>query len=131
MDFNERSAYPNPADFKVMRPEYVEQEDGYFMAAITITPFKVVGKSATKAGARRAALYAAELTYKEYHPSYRVINPYPSEFIDQEGQTWKLLSPLQREKLGDYMFTDADGEEDSADIDQMLMWDVRPAKELA
>lgn len=129
MDINERSAYPHPGDFKVMRPEYIEQEDGYFVASITITPFKVTGKSSTKAGARRSALYAAEQTYKEYHPSYRVMNPYPSEFVDQEGQTWKLLSPLQREKLGDYSFTDAEGEEDSADIDQMLMWDVRPVKE--
>jgi hypothetical protein len=129
MDINERSAYPHPGDFKVMRPEYLEQEDGYFVASITITPFKVVGKSSTMAGARRAALHAAELTYKEYHPSYRVVNPFPSEFVDQEGQTWRLLSPLQREKLGDYSFTDADGEEDSADIDQMLMWDVRPVKE--
>ncbi|MDA1029723.1 MAG: hypothetical protein O3B41_11825 [Bacteroidetes bacterium] len=131
MDINERSAYPPPGDFKVMRPEYIEQEDGYFAASITITPFKVIGKSSTKAGARRSALYAAEQTYKEYHPSYRVMNPYPSEFVDQEGQTWKLLSPLQREKLGDYSFTDAEGEEDSADIDQMLMWDVRPVKEAA
>ena len=59
------------------------------------------------------------------------MNPYPAEFVDQEGQTWKLLSPPQREKLGDYSYTDVDGEEDSADIDQMLMWDVRPALETA
>ena len=128
MDFNERSAYPNPQDFKVMRPEYTDLEDGFFVAAITITPFKVTGRSATKAGARRAALYMAEQTYKEYHPSYRITNPYPSEFTDQEGQAWKLLSPLQREKLGDFSFTDAEGEEDYADIEQMLMWDVRPVQ---
>lgn len=128
MDANERSAYPHPGDFKVMRPEYTEQEDGFFVATISITPFKVSGKSMTEAGARRAALYDAENTYKSYHPSYRIINPYPSEFVDQENQVWKLLSPIQREKLGDYSFTDADGEEDYADIVQMLMWDVRPQK---
>ena len=131
MDVNERSAYPHPVDFKVMRPEYLEQEDGFFAASITITPFKVTGKSATMAGARRAALYEAEKTYKSYHPSYRVSNPYPSEFTDQDGQTWKRNSPMQREKLGDYSFTDIDGEEDYADIEQMLMWDVRPVKEAA
>lgn len=129
MDFNERSAYPHPGDFKVMRPEYLEQEDGFFVASITITPFKVTGRSATMAGARRAALYEAEKTYKSYHPSYRVSNPYPAEFVDQEGQQWKLNSPLMREKNGDYAFTDADGEEDYADIEQMLMWDIRPVKE--
>ena len=31
----------------------------------------------------------------------------------------------QRDSLGDYTFEDADGE-DSADIEQMLQWDVRP-----
>ena len=129
MDFNERSAYPHPGDYKVMRPEYLEQEDGFFVASITITPFKVTGKSATMAGARRAALYEAEKTYKSYHPSYRVSNPYTGEFADQEGQSWKLLSPMQREKMGDYSFTDVDGEEDYADIEQMLMWDIRPTKE--
>ena len=129
MEFNERSAYPHPGDFKVMRPEYVEQEDGFFLATITITPFKVVGKSSAMAGARRAALYEAEKTYKSYHPSYRVTNPYPAEFSDQEGQKWTRLSPMQREKFGDYSFTDADGEEDYADIEQMLMWDIRPVKE--
>ncbi len=112
-----------------MRPEYLEQEDGFFVASITITPFKVTGRSTTMAGARRAALYEAEKTYKSYHPSYRVSNPYPAEFVDLEGQQWKLNSPLMREKNGDYAFTDADGEEDYADIEQMLMWDIRPSKE--
>ena len=60
MDLNERSAYPHPGDFKVMRPEYSEEEDGFVEATITITPFKVTGKSASKAGARRAALHLAE-----------------------------------------------------------------------
>ncbi len=126
MELNERSAYPHPGDFKVMRPEYTEMEDGFLTATITITPFKVSGKSSSMPGARRAALYEAEKMYRSYHPSYRLSNPYPAEFEDNEGVTWKLLSPAQREKFGDYSFTDADGEEDYADIDTMLMWDVRP-----
>ncbi len=129
MEFNERSAYPHPSDFKVMRPEYLEQEDGFFLATITITPFKVSGKSSSMAGARRAALYEAEKTYHSYHPSYRTTNPYPAEFIDNEAVNWKLLSPMQREKFGDYLFVSNDGaeaDEDYADIEQMLMWDVRP-----
>lgn len=129
MDQNERSAYPHPGDFKVMRPEYSEPEDGYVTAEIIITPFKVSGTSVTKAGARRAALYEAEKTYKEYHPSYRVTNPYPDQFTDQDGQTWKRNSPIMQEKHGDFMFVDADGEEDYADIEQMLSWDVRPQGE--
>jgi len=128
MDVNERSAYPHPGDFKVMRPEYLEEEDGFVEATITITPFKVTGKSATKAGARRAALHEAEKVYRSYHPSHRVSNPYPPEFSDTEGTEWKLLSPMQREKLGDYSFTDSEGEEDYADIETMLVWDVRPAE---
>ncbi|WP_457651337.1 hypothetical protein [Rhodocaloribacter sp.] len=127
MDFNERSAYPHPDDFKVMRPEYTELEDGFFQATITIAPFKVTGRSATKAGARRAAIYEAAKTYRSYHPSYRIESPYPDEFVDQEGMHWRRVSPSQREKLGDYVFVDAEGEEDYADIETMLMWDVRPA----
>ena len=126
MEFTERSAYPHPNDFKVMRPEYTDLEDGFFLATITITPFKVSGKSATMPGARRAALYEAEKTYRSYHPSYRATNPYPVEFVDTEDVKWKLLSPTQREKLGDYSFISGDGEEDYADIETMLMWDVRP-----
>ena len=30
---------------------------------------------------------------------------------------------------GDYLFISEDGEEDYADIEQMLMWDVRPVKQ--
>ncbi len=127
MDFNERSAYPHPDDFKVMRPEYTELEDGYFQATITIAPFKVTGRSVTKAGARRAAIYEAAKTYRSYHPSYRIESPYPDEFVDQEGMHWRRVSPMQREKLGDYVFVDEEGEEDYADIETMLMWDVRPA----
>ena len=126
MEFSERSAYPHPGDFKVMRPEYTELEDGFYQAIIVITPFKVSGKSSTMAGARRAALYEAEKTYRSYHPSYRLTNPYPAEFVDNEKVTWCLLSPMQREKMGDYSFTSEDGEEDYTDIDTMLMWDVRP-----
>jgi len=127
MEFTERSAYPHPNDFKVMRPEYTDLEDGFFMATITITPFKVSGKSATRPGARRAALFEAEKTYRSYHPSYRTTNPYPAEFEDTEAVKWRLLSPAQRERLGDYVFISEDGEEDYADIETMLMWDVRPA----
>jgi hypothetical protein len=129
MDFNERSAYPHPDEFRVMRPEYVDLEDGYFQASIVITPFKVTGKSVSKPGARRAAIYEASKTYRSYHPSYRIENPYPAEFTDQEGQAWKALTGLMREKNGDYMFTTEDGEEDYADIDQMLTWDVRPPQD--
>ena len=128
MDFNERSAYPHPGDFKVMRPEYTELEDGFFQATITIAPFKVTGRSATKAGARRAALYEAAKTYRSYHPSYRIESPYPDTFVDQEEVRWQRVAPSKRERLGDYLFIDADGEEDSADIETMLLWDVRPAK---
>lgn len=129
MEFIERSAYPHPNDFKVMRPEYLEQEDGFFLATITISPFKVSGKSSSMAGARRAALYEAEKTYRSYHPSYRTTNPYPAEFKDNEAVNWKLLSPMQREKFGDYSFLSEGGgenDEDYANIEQMLMWDVRP-----
>jgi hypothetical protein len=130
MEITERSAYPHPNDFKVMRPEYTDLEDGFFLATITITPFKVSGKSATKPGARRAALFEAEKTYRSYHPSYRTTNPYPSEFVDNESVKWRLLSPMQRERLGDYVFESEDGEEDYADIETMLTWDVRPIEDL-
>lgn len=128
-DFNERSAYPHPDDFKVMRPEYADMEDGMVEANITITPFKVTGLSATKAGARRAAIYEAAKTYRSYHPSYRVESPYPDEFADLEGMQWKRVPQSQRDRLGDYLFRDAEGEEDYADVETMLMWDVRPATE--
>ena len=55
-DYQERSAYPHPEEFEVMRPEYSEAEDGYHQATITIAPFTVRGRSVTKAGARRAAV---------------------------------------------------------------------------
>lgn len=127
-DFNERSAYPSPDDFEVMRPEYEELEDGTFEASITITPFRVAGISSTKAGARRAALYEAEKTYRNYHPTYRVRIPFPDSFMDQEGMKWKQIPQQQREEMGDYRFTDPDGEEDFADVETMLLWDVRPAQ---
>ena len=126
-DFNERSAYPSPDEFKVMRPEYTETEDGFVRAAIVITPFRVTGESSTRPGARRAALYEAEKTYRSYHPSYRIESPFPDEFTDSDGTVWKRLPTGQRDKLGDYSFTTSDGEEDYADIEQMLSWDVRPA----
>jgi hypothetical protein len=127
-DFNERSAYPHPEEFKVMRPEYSEPEDGMVSATITIAPFRVTARSATKAGARRAALYEAEKTYRSYHPSYRIESPFPDEFVDQEGMKWRRVPPSQRDKLGDYVFEDESGEEDYADIETMLVWDVRPEK---
>ena len=128
-DTTERSAYPHPDDFKVMRPEYTELEDGFFQASITVSPFRVTGRSATKPGARRAALYAAENTYHSYHPSYRVQSPFPDSFVDQEGVTWNRVPAMRRESMGDYSFVDEDGEEDYADIEQMLMWDVRPVRQ--
>jgi hypothetical protein len=128
---NERSAYPPPEEFKVMRPEYTQlsEEPEEWQATITITPFRVTGTSVTKAGARRAALYAAAQVYRSYHPSYRVENPFPDEFVDQEQQQWRRLPPGQRDKLGDYVFVSEDGEEDYANIEDMLAWDVRPATE--
>ena len=127
-DHNEASAYPHPEDFEVMRPEYTEQDDGYFRALINVSPFKVVGRSLTKPGARRAALYEAEKTYGNYHPSYTVGSPYPDKFVDQEGMSWRRVPAHQREELGDYVFKGEDGMEDFADIEQMLMWDVRPVE---
>ena len=124
---NERSAYPHPSDFQVMRPEYTETEDGMVQASIIVSPFKVSGRSATKAGARRAALYEADKTYRNYHPSHRIASPFPDECTDHEGMTWKRVPPAQREQFGDYIFTDEEGEEDYVDIETMLMWDVRPA----
>ncbi|MFW5973649.1 MAG: hypothetical protein ACOCTG_06620 [Bacteroidota bacterium] len=128
-DFQERSAYPHPEEFEVMRPEYSEAEDGYFQATITVAPFTVRGRSVTKAGARRAALYEAEKTYRSYHPSYRVRSPFPDSFVDREGVEWRRVPASQRSELGDYLFVGEDGEEDYADIENMLMWDVRPAVE--
>jgi len=123
---NERSAYPHPDEFKVMRPEYVENEDGLEQATITIAPFKVTGVSVTRPGARRAALYKAEEVYRSYHPSYRIQSPFPDSFTDQNGTRWKRL-PEHLRHQGDYEFEDEDGE-DYADIEQMLLWDVRVAK---
>ena len=124
---SERSAYPHPEDFKVMRPEYVEHEDeGEVQAIINIAPFRVSGRSVTKPGARRAALYEAEKTYRNYHPSYRIESPYPDEFVDFEGTRWTRVRASQRADLGDYKFLlEGDDEEDYADIEQMLQWDVR------
>ncbi len=125
-DITERSAYPPPRDFEVMRPEYVEQEDGSMEASISVAPYRVVGQSATRAGARRAAIYQAHQTYKHYNPSYRPPCPFPDEFTDQEGVGWNRMSTIMRTTVGDYMFTDQDGEKDYASIEQMLIWDVRP-----
>lgn len=127
---DERSAYPHPDDFKVMRPEYVELEEGGYQASINIAPFRVTGRSVTKPGARRAALYEAAKTYRSYHPSYRVESPYPDEFVDSEGTRWRRVKASQRADLGDYAFIlEGEDEEDYADIEQMLAWDVRPAEE--
>ena len=124
---DERQVYPHPDDFAVMRPEYREKEDGLFEATIEITPFEVKGESATKAGARRAALRRAEQNYKSYHPNYEITNPYPEEFTDKEGTEWERLSALQRRDQGDYQFTD-DAGTDYVDIETMLLWDVRVAE---
>ncbi len=125
-DPGERSAYPKPNDFEVMRPEYEEIDDGMIQALIDITPFQVTGVSTTRPGARRAALYQAHKTYKSYHPSYVVPSPFPDRFTDQEGVAWERMSVVVKATTGDYKFTDEDGEEDYADIEQMLLWDVRP-----
>ncbi len=126
--FDERSAYPHPDEFKVMRPEYSdpEEEGGEVVASIVIAAFRVNGRSATRSGARRAALYEAAKTYRNYHPGYRIESPFPDEFTDESGTRWQRIPEHQRTKLGDYTFVDEEGE-DSADIEQMLMWDVRPA----
>lgn len=134
MYHDERSAYPHPDDFKVMRPEYTdlspEEEDEEakeWQAAIIIAPFKVTGRSVSKAGARRAALYEAAKTYRSYHPSHRIASPYPEAFTDRDGTRWTRVKATQRAELGDYAFVlDGDDEEDYADIEQMLSWDVRP-----
>ena len=125
--FDDRSAYPHPDEFKVMRPEYDDpEEEGHdYIATITIPPFRVTGLSASRPGARRAALYEAEKTYRNYHPSHRMESPFPDEFVDADGVTWTRVKASQRDKLGDYEFKDEDGE-DYADIEQMLAWDVRP-----
>jgi hypothetical protein len=127
----ERSAYPHPDEFKVMRPEYLdpdpEEEDDDVVAIITIAPFRVTGRSSTRAGARRAALYEAAKTYRNYHPSYRVESPFPDAFTDADGTAWTRVPEHLRSKLGDYAFRlDGEDEEDYADIEQMLAWDVRP-----
>ena len=125
-NFDERSAYPKPSDFEVMRPEYEETEDGTVVATITVSPFVVTGSSTTEPGARRAAIHEAHKTYKTYHPSYEVPSPFPDQFRDQEEILWQRMSPMARTMHGDYSFTDADGEKDYANIEQMLTWDVRP-----
>ena len=145
--FDERSAYPHPDEFKVMRPEYSDQEEfdeegnpverdmpeaegDEIVASISIAPFRVVGRSTTRPGARRAALYEAAKTYRNYHPSHRVESPFPDEFTDEEDTVWKRVAESKRRKLGDYSFLlDGEDEEDYADIEQMLAWDVRPAPE--
>jgi hypothetical protein len=134
---DERSAYPPPDDFKVMRPEYTDlnpeaedEDQKEWQAAIAIAPFRVTGRSRTKAGARRAALYEAAKNYRNYHPAYRIPSPFPDEFVDREGTRWKRVRTSQRANLGDYTFLlDGEDEEDYADIEQMLSWDVRPAGE--
>ena len=130
--FDDRSAYPHPDEFKVMRPEYSDPEDegDDVIAILNIPPFRVVGYSATRPGARRAALYEAAKTYRNYHPGYRVETPYPTEFEDENGTRWRRVPAGQREALGDYLFEDEDGE-DSADIEQMLQWDIRPVPDEA
>ena len=104
--------------------------DAGIQAIINIAPFRVSGRSVTKPGARRAALYEAEKTYRNYHPSHRIPSPYPDEFTDQDGTKWTRVKASQRADLGDYAFLlDGEDEEDYADIEQMLQWDVRVDKE--
>jgi len=125
-NLDERSAYPKPSDFEVMRPEYEEAEDGSVTAKITVSPFEVTGSSITEPGARRAAIHEAHKKYKDYHPNYQIPSPFPDEFTDQEGVLWKRLTSMARAIRGDYQFVDTEGEQDYAKIEQMLIWDVRP-----
>lgn len=128
MAVSDASAYPEPNDFAVKRPSYREKDDGMFEAVIEVASFRVTGESATKAGARRAALYEAEKTYHSYHPSHKVENPYPETFEDREGMEWRRVPRRKRDQYGDYIFVDDQGEEDYVDIETMLMWDVRPVE---
>ena len=54
-----------------------------------------------------------------------MVSPFPDEFEDRDGKQWKRVPANRRDTLGDYTFEDEDGE-DSADIEQMLLWDIRP-----
>ena len=110
-----------PADLS----DVPEVSDDEVLAIITIPPFRVMGRSTTRPGARRAALYEAAKTYRNYHPSYRIESPFPAEFEDESGTKWTRIAEHLRSKLGDYEFADEEGE-DYADIEQMLLWDVRP-----
>ena len=121
-----RSAYPRPDNFAVMRPEYEDLEDGMVQAAITVSPYTVTGISVTRPGARRAALHQAHKTYRAYHSSYVVPSPFPNKFTDQQGTQWERSYLGADMKFGEYKFVDEFGEEDYADIEQMLIWDVRP-----
>ena len=115
-----------------MRPDYYEQDDGFFRAVINISPFKVVGQSQSKPGARRAALYEAEKEYRSHHPSYQVRNPFPESFTDREGVSWRRVPRSKRQKMGDYIFVgNEEEEEDYVDIETMLMWDIRPIEKEA
>lgn len=127
---NDRTAYPHPDDFTVKRPEYHKTDDNLFEAVINVSPFTVKGMSATKAGARRAAIRNAEKNYKSYNPSYRLSSPYPEKFVDNEGTRWERVGRPRRGELGDYAFTDENGT-DYADIDTMLLWDVRVGEDLS
>ena len=143
--FDDRSAYPHPDEFKVVRPTYSDQEildeegnpietdvpaaegDDEIVASIMIEAHRVVGRSVSRPGARRAALYEAAKTYRNYHPSYRIESPFPDEFVDAEGTEWKRVPASKRGTLGDYSFLlEGEDEEDYADIEQMLAWDIRP-----
>ena len=68
-------------------------------------------------------------TYRPSHPSYRIKNPFPDEFVDQEGIQWKRIPAMRRHNTGDYLFISEDDEEDYTDFEQMLMWDVRPVEQ--
>lgn len=125
----DRTTYPHPDDFSVKRPQYHATDDGMYEAVIDVPPFTVKGVSATKAGARRAAIRQAEKNYKSHNPSYQLRDLYPDKFVDHEGTEWERVSPMQRAELGDYAFTDENGT-DYADIDTMLLWDVRVAENL-
>ena len=124
---DEHTPYPHPDEFAIMRPQYYEQDDGFWQAVIEVSPYKSSGQSRTKAGARRSALLEAQKTYKSHHSDYTIPDHYPDSFTDREGMEWERTPSIQRGQKGDYTFTDEEGVDDYVDLETMLLWDVRPA----
>lgn len=130
MGHKEQASFPHPEEFAKATPEYEELRDGYFQASLRVAGFEIVGQSATRPGARRAALHEAARSYHSYSPAYEIPNPFPDNFVDQENVRWARVPQDQRAALGDYSFCVEEDEIDYADIPTMLIWDVRPASTL-